>query len=125
DPAMTRPKGGGRARYELFDEARRDRSLSWLETERGLRRAIERGELRNVYQPVVSPQDGELTGFEALVRWEHPERGTISPVDFISVAEQSGLIVPIGAHVLLEACQQAVRWDRATGRDDLTMDVNL
>ena len=125
DAAMYRAKERGRARYELFDEAMRDRSLKWLETERELRAALERGELHNVYQPLVCPQDGRLTGFEALVRWHHPERGTVSPIDFIPVAEQSGLIVPLGRIVLQAACEEAIRWEPGADGEPLTISVNL
>src|SRR3954447_14717516 len=100
DAAMYRAKERGRARYELFDDEMRQRSITWLETEGELRRALDNGELRNVYQAIVSPRSGEIVGFEALVRWHHPERGVISPAEFIPVAEQSGLIVPLGQTVL-------------------------
>jgi EAL domain-containing protein (putative c-di-GMP-specific phosphodiesterase class I) len=117
DAAMYRAKERGRARYELFDDEMRQRSISWLETESELRRALENGELRNVYQPIVSPRSGEIVGFEALVRWHHPERGVISPADFIPVAEQSGLIVPLGRIVLELACAEAAAWNRDRVRD--------
>ena len=117
DAAMYRAKERGRARYELFDDEMRQRSISWLETESELRRALENGELRNVYQPIVSPRSGEIVGFEALVRWHHPESGVISPADFIPVAEQSGLIVPLGRIVLELACAEAAVWNRDRVRD--------
>jgi diguanylate cyclase (GGDEF)-like protein/PAS domain S-box-containing protein len=122
DAAMYRAKERGRARFELFDEAMRERSLHWLQIERDLRQAIQRGDLYNLYQPVVST-DGETIGFEALVRWRHPVRGTISPADFISVADESGLIIPLGRQVLHEACREAARWP-ATDRP-LSVSVNL
>jgi diguanylate cyclase (GGDEF)-like protein len=126
DAAMYRAKERGRARYELFDEEMRERSVSWLETEGELRQAIERGELRNLYQPIVSPKRGRILGFEALVRWQHPERGVVSPADFIPVAEQSGLIVPLGQLVLEQACAEAVRWNRnRAGREPLRVAVNF
>jgi EAL domain-containing protein (putative c-di-GMP-specific phosphodiesterase class I) len=126
DAAMYRAKERGRARYELFDDEMRRRSISWLETESELRRALEGGELHNVYQPIVSPRSGEIVGFEALVRWHHPERGVVAPIDFIPVAEQSGLIVPLGNAVLERACAEATRWNAERGeREPLRMAVNF
>ncbi len=126
DAAMHRAKERGRARYELFDEALRGRALSRLRVENDLRRALERDELTLHYQPLVSLRDRAMVSVEALVRWDHPERGRISPVDFIPVAEENGLIEPIGRWVLEHACRQAAEWCRA--RPDvapLTMSVNL
>ncbi|HEY1565620.1 MAG TPA: EAL domain-containing protein [Solirubrobacteraceae bacterium] len=126
DAAMHRAKERGRARYELFDEALRGRALLRLRVENDLRRALERDELVLHYQPLVSLRDRTMVSVEALVRWEHPERGRISPVDFIPVAEENGLIEPIGRWVLEHACRQAAQWCRA--RPDaapLTMSVNL
>jgi diguanylate cyclase (GGDEF)-like protein len=128
DVAMYRAKERGRARYELFDDEMRERSVSWLETESELRCALDRGELHNVYQPIVSPRDGSIIGFEALVRWHHPTRGVVSPADFIPVAEQSGLIVPLGRTVLEQACAEAVRWNldrERAGREPLRVAVNF
>jgi diguanylate cyclase (GGDEF)-like protein/PAS domain S-box-containing protein len=126
DTAMYRAKERGRARYELFDSEMRERSVTWLETEGELRQALERGELHNVYQPIVSPTRGVIVGFEALVRWQHPTRGLVCPVDFIPVAEQSGLIVPLGVAVLEQACEQAVLWNRdRAGREPLRVAVNF
>ena len=126
DAAMYRAKERGRARYELFDDEMRQRSISWLETESELRRAITGGELRNLYQPIVSPTSGLIVGFEALVRWQHPERGLISPADFIPIAEQSGLIVPLGRTVLEQACDEAVTWNAdREGREPLRVAVNF
>jgi diguanylate cyclase (GGDEF)-like protein/PAS domain S-box-containing protein len=126
DAAMNRAKERGRARYELFDEGLRGRALSRLRVENDLRRALERDELALDYQPVVSLQDFSIVGVEALVRWKHPERGLIAPLDFIPVAEENGLIEPIGRWVLEHACRQAARWHR--DRPDsppLSMAVNL
>ena len=124
DAAMYRAKERGRARFELFDEAMRDRSLRWLETERELRAAIEHREFHNLYQPIVDG-DREVIGFEALVRWSHPERGVLSPAEFIPVADQSGLIVPIGDQVLRAACAEAVRWPVRADGEPLKISVNL
>jgi EAL domain-containing protein (putative c-di-GMP-specific phosphodiesterase class I) len=126
DAAMHRAKERGRARYELFDEALRGRALSRLRVENDLRRALERDELVLHYQPLVSLRDRAMVSVEALVRWEHPERGRVSPLDFIPMAEENGLIEPIGRWVLEHACRQAAEWCRA--RPDaapLTMSVNL
>jgi diguanylate cyclase (GGDEF)-like protein/PAS domain S-box-containing protein len=126
DAAMHRAKERGRARYELFDEALRGRALSRLRVENDLRRALERDELTLHYQPLVSLRDRRMVSVEALLRWDHPERGRISPLDFIPVAEENGLIEPIGRWVLEHACRQAAEWYRE--RPDaapLTMSVNL
>src|SRR5258706_9690482 len=96
DAALYRAKELGRDRIEIFDDALRARAVERLETENGLRRAIERGELRVLYQPVVTVTDGAMVGVEALVRWQHPTLGLVSPAQFVPVAEESGLIIPVG-----------------------------
>ena len=110
DAAMYRAKERGRARAELFDETMRYRASSRLETETALRQALDRDELSVVYQPVVSLGDGAIIGAEALVRWDHPERGRISPGEFIPLAEETGLIVRIGDWVMRAALAQAQEW---------------
>jgi diguanylate cyclase (GGDEF)-like protein/PAS domain S-box-containing protein len=123
DAAMYLAKERGGDRFELFDEEMRDRSVRWLETERDLREALDSGRLHNLYQPLVTTE-GEIVGFEALVRWDRPGHGTVLPADFIGVAEQSGLIVPIGEQVLRTACEDAREW--ASGRgSELFVSVNL
>ena len=112
DAAMYRAKERGRGRYEIFDEVMRSRALVHLRTENDLRRALERDELTVHYQPVISLATGELSGLEALVRWQHPERGLLWPGEFIRLAEESGLIVELGDRVLELACRQAVAWQR-------------
>ncbi len=126
DMAMYRAKAAGRARYELFDRAMHTDALARLQLETDLRRAVERGEFRLLYQPVVSLRTGRITGFEALVRWAHPERGLVQPADFISAAEETGLIVPMGRWVLAEACRQVTEWHSDHPRaEPLTIGVNL
>jgi diguanylate cyclase (GGDEF)-like protein len=110
DAAMYRAKELGGARHELFDAAMRSLSLRRIELEDEIRRALERGEFRNAYQPLMRAGSDQPVGVETLVRWEHPERGLLSPAEFIPVAEDTGLIVAIGRQVLTEACRQAVEW---------------
>ena len=110
DAAMYRAKERGRARCELFDAEMRARAVRRVEVERELRHALERDELVLHYQPVVSLVSGEITGLEALVRWQHPERGLLDPGEFISIAEDSGLIEPIGRWVQEAACRQTLAW---------------
>jgi EAL domain-containing protein (putative c-di-GMP-specific phosphodiesterase class I) len=110
DAAMYLAKDRGRARVEVFDEAMRDESTERLLLENALRRAPERGELRALYQPIVRLADGSMVAAEALVRWDHPERGLLEAAQFVPLAEETGIIVPIGSWVLTEACRQAASW---------------
>jgi EAL domain-containing protein (putative c-di-GMP-specific phosphodiesterase class I) len=107
---MYRAKDRGRARFEVFDEAMRDQSSERLLLENALRRAPERGELRALYQPIVRLADGAMIAAEALVRWVHPELGLLEASQFVPLAEETGMIVPIGGWVLEEACRQAATW---------------
>lgn len=126
DMAMYRAKAAGRARYELFDRAMHTDAQARLQLEADLRRAVELGEFRLHYQPLISLRTGRVTGLEALVRWEHPQRGLVLPADFIPVAEETGLIVPIGQWVLFEACRQIKEWHSSHPRRvPLSMGVNL
>jgi diguanylate cyclase (GGDEF)-like protein/PAS domain S-box-containing protein len=110
DAAMYRAKEGGRARCVLFDAEMRAGAMRRLEVERELRHAVEREELALHYQPVINLRSGEITGLEALVRWRHPERGMLDPAEFVSIAEDSGLIEPIGRWVQERACRQTLEW---------------
>ena len=125
DSAMYEAKDGGRSRTTVFDETLRERATRRLEWENSLRHALDRTEFRLVYQPVVSLADGAPVGFEALLRWDHPVLGSVSPADFIPVAEDTGSIVEIGAWVIDEAVSQLAMWDRDLGTDDLWMTVNV
>jgi diguanylate cyclase (GGDEF)-like protein/PAS domain S-box-containing protein len=124
DAAMYRAKERGRARCELFDADMRARAVHRLELERELRYAIERDELALLYQPVIALGSGEITGLEALVRWQHPERGMLDPNEFIPVAEDSGLIEPIGHWVQERACRQILEW-HAMRPDQRPLDVSV
>jgi diguanylate cyclase (GGDEF)-like protein len=126
DTAMYRAKDHGKARYEIFDTTMHTRAVTLLRLESDLRRALEKEELCVYYQPIVSLASRELYGFEALVRWQHPEGGIVSPDDFIPLAEETGLILPIGLQVLREACNQLRKWQqRSPCHRDLIMSVNL
>lgn len=126
DTAMYRAKVHGKARYELFNPTMRERAVARLDLETDLRSAINLQELRLHYQPIVSLGSNRIIGFEALVRWEHPTHGLIPPANFIPVAEETGLILPIGKWVLKEACGQMREWqDRHPTDPPLTISVNL
>jgi diguanylate cyclase (GGDEF)-like protein len=126
DVAMYQAKMSGKDRYALFSQKMRGSDLRRLKLDGDIRRALEAGEFRVYYQPKVLLRTGELIGFEALVRWEHPEHGLLAPVEFISLAEETGLIMPLGHWVLTEACRQAkIFKERSPRRAPLKMFVNL
>jgi diguanylate cyclase (GGDEF)-like protein/excisionase family DNA binding protein len=122
--AMGRAKRRG-GRYELFDQAMRRRTLEHLGLERDLRRALDQEEFELHYQPIVSLDEQRIVGLEALVRWRHPRRGLVSPAAFIPLAEESGLILPLGRWVLQEACRQLARWSAEPDIDVPYVSVNL
>ena len=126
DTAMYRAKEQGKGHYEVFDKLMHARAIARLRLENDLRRAVERHEFEVYYQPIVNIHTGAVTGFEALVRWNHPERGLVSPAEFIPVAEYTELIIPIGQWVLLEACRQTREWQQSSPlATPLTISVNL
>jgi len=125
DIAMYRAKGEGRGRFSVFDEAMHARAMEQLRIETELRHAIEEGELVLHYQPILDIRTREVVALEALVRWQHPERGLVPPGVFIEVAEDSGLINELGKWVVREACEQIARWQRASTFDPVTVNVNL
>lgn len=116
DTAMYRAKERTAGSYQLFDRDMHADAMDRLRLETDLREAVEREELRLVYQPIYSLEDGTVEGVEALLRWDHPERGLLKPPEFLRVAEETGIIVPIGWWVIEEACAQLSRWDRNHGR---------
>jgi diguanylate cyclase (GGDEF)-like protein len=123
DAAMYRAKEQGRARSELFRADAHAQAVRHLRTGNELHRALERGELRMHYQPIVSLETGRIAGFEALLRWEHPKRGLVGPDEFVGLAEETGLVVPIGSWALEESCRQAEYWH--SHGSNITISVNL
>ena len=124
--ALHRVKGGTAVRHEVFDPVMHRRAHARLELETDLRWAMEREEFRLVYQPIVSLQDGTIDGVEALLRWEHPRRGLLGPSDFLAVAEETGMIIPLGSWVLEQSCRQVKAWHEEISRKSpLSLSVNL
>jgi diguanylate cyclase (GGDEF)-like protein/PAS domain S-box-containing protein len=124
DEAMYFAKAAGRNRFKLYSAEMSEKAAHRLHIEHELRSAIERRELSIVYQPLFALANNRVVGAEALLRWNHPELGLVEPVDFIPVAESSGLIIPLGEWVLIEACAQLARWRKA-GMTELTVAVNV
>ncbi|HYY89290.1 MAG TPA: EAL domain-containing protein, partial [Chloroflexota bacterium] len=126
DVAMYRAKHQGSGGYHIFEPGMRVALIERLELEADLRRAVDHGEFTLVYQPIMALDPPTISGFEALIRWSHPSRGLVSPADFIPLAEETGLIFPIGRWVLDEACREAARWQSEHPRDPpRTVSVNL
>jgi EAL domain-containing protein (putative c-di-GMP-specific phosphodiesterase class I) len=126
DIAMYRAKAEGKSRYSVFDMVMHAQVVRRLHLETDLRLAIERNELQLYYQPILEIRTYEIVGFEALLRWHHPTQGNISPADFIPIAEETGLIIPLGRWILSEACHQMQRWTAQFPTGSLRyMSVNL
>jgi EAL domain-containing protein (putative c-di-GMP-specific phosphodiesterase class I) len=126
DAAMYRAKSRGPGHCELYDRAMHARALGRLRMETDLRRALDRGEVTAHYQPIVSLATGRVRGVEALARWRHPERGWVRPDEFVPAAEDTGMILELGRHVLAEACRRAREWaDAPGGREGVEVSVNL
>lgn len=126
DTAMYRAKHAGKARHALFNETMHNEAMARLELENGLRFALERGQFEVYYQPIVELESGRIKAFEALLRWRHPERGLVSPMDFIPITEETGLIIPLGRWVLETACRQLFAWNRnLPAGGALSMSVNV
>jgi diguanylate cyclase (GGDEF)-like protein/PAS domain S-box-containing protein len=126
DTAMYRAKSLGKARYAVFDLDMRASVIARLQLETDLRSGLQREEFRNFYQPIVSLDSGHITGFEALLRWQHPTRGLLQPLEFIAVAEETGIIRELGWWNLQKACRQISAWNASRNASaPLTMSVNL
>jgi diguanylate cyclase (GGDEF)-like protein len=125
DIAMYRAKAQGRARYEIFNAEMHAQAIKRLHVENDLRKALERQEFVVYYQPIVVLSSGQLVGFEALIRWQHPTRGLLAPGEFLPVAEETGLIVSIDRWILHTACHQLVAWQRAFSNTALKISINL
>jgi diguanylate cyclase (GGDEF)-like protein/PAS domain S-box-containing protein len=124
DTAMYRAKSAGKAQHVIFDSVMHAQVLNRMKMEADLRRGIERDEFHLLYQPIISLPDNCLAGFEALVRWRHPERGLVSPAEFIPLAEETGLIIAIGYWVMQEACRQMKEWQQ-TYPDSFPLQVSV
>jgi len=125
DTAMYKAKSNGKACHEIFARQMHTRAIHALTVENELRLAFERGDIKPFYQPIVSLDSSEVVGFEALARWVHPERGLISPADFIPLAEECGLITQLDLSILDQACHQVVRWQEELDRPELCITVNV
>lgn len=124
DTAMHRAKLQGKSSYQVFEAAMHQSAVGRLQLEQDMQRALKRQEFRVHYQPILDLKTEQIVGFEALVRWQHPERGMVSPAEFIPCAEETGLVVPLGMMVLWQACEQLCKWQE-TIHPQLSMSVNL
>ncbi len=123
---MCYAKAAGKARHEVFNTKMHDEAMSRLQLHNDLRRAIENSEFKIFYQPIIALSSGRLSSFEALARWHHPTRGLVNPVDFISHAEETGLIVMLGHWVLEQACTQLKQWhDKGVVDQAVSVNVNV
>ncbi len=125
DTAMYSAKEKGKARFEIFNSEMHTQNLNLLQMENDLRRAIERNEFKVHYQPIINLVTGKIEEFEALIRWEHPEKGLIQPINFIGVAEETGMIIPIGEWILTESCRQTLIWQKKYPGNSISISVNL
>jgi EAL domain-containing protein (putative c-di-GMP-specific phosphodiesterase class I) len=126
DTAMYRAKANGKACYQMFEQTMHSRALHNFQLESDLRHALERHELIAYYQPIIRLDNNQIDSFEALVRWNHPEKGLVDPSKFIPIAEETGLVMAIDLFVLQQACQQLRSWrDEGLADASLTMNVNL
>ena len=125
DVAMYRSKETGKSTYKVFEDGMTVKVIERMELENGLRKAVDRGELRVYYQPQMLMESRKIVGMEALLRWDYPPRGLVPPEEFITLLEQTDLIVPIGQYVLEEACRQAKEWHELYPDDRISMGVNL
>ena len=125
DIAMYAAKAAGGNRHVTYEPQLYDATVARMELKADLRGALERGELDIAYQPIVDLESAAITGAEALMRWDHPKHGPVPPTDFIPLAEENGLILELGRWILESACRQARLWQEATGREELTISVNL
>jgi diguanylate cyclase (GGDEF)-like protein len=125
DTAMYRAKAAGKNRFVVFDSRMHEEALVRLAMESDLRQAVIQEQFYLLYQPIVTLENGRISGFEALIRWQHPVKGLVSPIEFIPVAEEIGIIVAIGEWVLRQACRQLAEWREIPGLGDLFISVNL
>jgi diguanylate cyclase (GGDEF) domain len=126
DIAMYQAKASGKARFKIFDIEMRSQAFSRLELEQELRTALENEEFQLHYQPIISMETNQVASFEALIRWGHPQRGLLPPADFLSIAEESGLILPLGKWILDEACQQLMKWhQKHPSLQNVSINVNV
>jgi diguanylate cyclase (GGDEF)-like protein/PAS domain S-box-containing protein len=126
DIAMYRAKAKGKAQYQVFDQSMHTRAISKLQLETEMRQGLQNGEFCLYYQPIINLENDNLAGFEALVRWNHPKRGLVSPGEFIPLAEEIGLVIPLGRWILYESCRQMREWQKKNPwTSSLKMSVNL